>query len=277
MARLGDPAGPRAVSLIAIHQHGIPDQFPRCGDRRGRPGGTRGPKGREDLRDLPLVTIDPIDARDRDDAVLAEADSDPGNPGGFVLWVAIADVAHYVTPGSALDREARKRGNSTYFPDRVVPMLPDMLSGDLCSLHEGVDRACLAVRMRDRRAGPQDQPPFRARADAVGRRRCIMRRCRRRWTASPDAATAPLLEPVLQPALCGLCGAGAWRARARQPLDLDLPERKIVLDEDGNVTSVAFKDRLDAHKLIEEFMIAGQCRGGGRTDPAEAAAAVPGA
>jgi ribonuclease R len=109
------------------------------------------------LRHLPLITIDPSDARDRDDAVLAEADPSPGNPGGFVLWVAIADVAHYVTPGSALDREARKRGNSTYFPDRVVPMLPDRLSGDLCSLHENVPRACVAVRMRIDCRRPQDR------------------------------------------------------------------------------------------------------------------------
>src|SRR5690606_32447240 len=94
------------------------------------------------------VTIDPVDARDRDDAVLAMHDTDKTNPGGFLLWVAIADVAHYVRPGSALDREARKRGNSSYFPDRVVPMLPDRLSGDLCSLHENVDRACMAVEMK---------------------------------------------------------------------------------------------------------------------------------
>ncbi len=115
-----------------------------------------------------MVTIDPSDARDHDDAVYAEADSDPANPGGFIVWVAIADVAHYVTPGSALDREARKRGNSTYFPDRVVPMLPDRLSGDLCSLHEGVDRACLAVRMKLDARRAQDRPPLRAGADALG-------------------------------------------------------------------------------------------------------------
>ena len=147
VARLGDPAGPRAASLIAIHQHGIPDVFPDAVVLEADRAEPVGMAGREDLRELPLVTIDPVDARDRDDAVFAEADKDPGNIGGFVIWVAIADVAHYVTPGSALDREARKRGNSTYFPDRVVPMLPDILSGDLCSLHEGVDRACLAVRM----------------------------------------------------------------------------------------------------------------------------------
>jgi ribonuclease R len=145
--RLGDPGAPRAVSLIAIHEHGIPDAFPDAVMAEADACEPAGLAGRTDLRDLPLVTIDPSDARDRDDAVHAHADDDPKNPGGHVIWVAIADVAHYVRPGSALDREARKRGNSTYFPDRVVPMLPDSLSGDLCSLHENVPRACLAVRM----------------------------------------------------------------------------------------------------------------------------------
>ena len=146
--RLGDPSAPKAVSLIAIHQHGIPDDFPDDVIAEADAQTPAGLKGREDLRDLPLVTIDPADARDHDDAVWAEADPDPKNKGGFLIWVAIADVAHHVRPGSALDREARNRGNSTYFPDRVVPMLPDRLSGDLCSLHEGVPRACIAVRMR---------------------------------------------------------------------------------------------------------------------------------
>ena len=145
--RLGDPTAPKAVSLIAIHQHGIPDDFPADVMAEADAKKPAGLKGRKDLRDVPLVTIDPADARDHDDAVFAELDTDPENKGGFILWVAIADVAHYVTPGSQLDREAWKRGNSTYFPDRVVPMLPDRLSGDLCSLHEGVPRACIALRM----------------------------------------------------------------------------------------------------------------------------------
>jgi len=143
VTRLGDPSQPKAVSLIAIHQHGIPDHFPDDVVAQADAAKPAPLKGREDLRDLPLITIDPWDARDHDDACYVETHDD-----GFTIWVAIADVAHYVTPNSELDREARKRGNSTYFPDRVVPMLPDTLSGDLCSLHEGVDRACLAVAMR---------------------------------------------------------------------------------------------------------------------------------
>ncbi|MDZ4088681.1 MAG: ribonuclease R [Tabrizicola sp.] len=253
IARLGDPAGPRAASLIAIHQHGIPDMFPDAVIAEADQAGPVGLAGREDLRDLPLLTIDPVDARDRDDAVYAEADTDPGNIGGFVVWVAIADVAHYVTPGSALDREARKRGNSTYFPDRVVPMLPDILSGDLCSLHEGVDRACLAVRMVIDAGGHKRSHRF-----VRGMMRSVASlhyaQVQAAVDGAPDDKTAPLVDPVLKPLYAAY--AALKRAReVRQPLDLELPERKIELDDEGRVASVAFKERLDAHKLIEECMI----------------------
>ncbi|ARE40085.1 3'-to-5' exoribonuclease RNase R [Rhodovulum sp. P5] len=251
--RLGDPAAPKAVSLIAIHQHGIPDAFP---DRvieeadRARPAGLG---EREDLRALPLVTIDPADARDRDDAVLAMPDDDPRNEGGYLLWVAIADVAHYVTPGSALDREARKRGNSTYFPDRVVPMLPDRLSGDLCSLHEGVPRACIAVRMKIDANGNKLSHRFtRGLMQSAGA--LAYEEVQAAQDGHPSERTAPLLEDVIRP-LYGAYGALTRAREARQPLDLDLPERKIELSEDGHVTSVRFRDRLDAHRLIEEFMV----------------------
>jgi ribonuclease R len=147
IARLGDPSEPRQVSLIAMHEYGIPYEFPQAILDAAKAAEPAAPDHGEDLRDLPLVTIDPADARDHDDAVAAFADDNPNNPGGWVVWVAIADVAWYVRPGSELDREARKRGNSTYFPDRVAPMLPETLSADLCSLHEGVDLPCLAVRM----------------------------------------------------------------------------------------------------------------------------------
>ena len=253
LARLGDPSGARAVSLIAIHQHGIPDQFPDAVIAEADRAGPVGLTGREDLRDLPLVTIDPIDARDRDDAVLAEIDREAGNAGGFIIWVAIADVAHYVTPGSALDREARRRGNSTYFPDRVVPMLPDILSGDLCSLHEHVDRACLAVRMRIDAHGNKISHRFvRGLMRSAGSLHYAQ--VQAAIDGQPDDKTAPLLEPVLKPLYAAYEALKQARA-ARQPLDLDLPERKIVIDEAGKVTSVAYYERFDAHKLIEEFMI----------------------
>ncbi|MFC0280609.1 ribonuclease R [Falsigemmobacter intermedius] len=253
VARLGDPGAPKAVSLIAIHQHGIPDVFP---DEALRQAGSAKPAPlgkREDLRHLDLVTIDPVDARDRDDAVLALADEDPSNPGGFRLWVAIADVAHYVTPGSALDREAKKRGNSTYFPDRVVPMLPDALSGDLCSLHENVDRACMAVEMRIDAEGRKIAQRF-TRGLMRSKASLSYEMVQEAIDGRPDDKTAPLLETVLKPLYAAYAALKRARA-ARQPLELDLPERRIILSDEGKVLSVAFKERFDAHKLIEEFMV----------------------
>ena len=253
VSRLGDPSAPRAVSLIAIRQHGIPDDFPDEVIAEADACKPVGLKGRDDLRDMPFVTIDPADARDHDDACFAHADDDPKNVGGHVIWIAIADVAAYVRPGTALDREARKRGNSTYFPDRVVPMLPDRLSGDLCSLHEGVPRGCIAVRMQ-----------VDAQGQMIGHRfvRGLMRSAASLHYAEVQAAvdgdpsdkTGPILDDVLKPLFAAYKVLKSAR-EARQPLDLDLPERKIVLSEDGKVTSVNFRDRLEAHRLIEEFMI----------------------
>lgn len=251
--RLGDPSAPKAVSLIAIHQHNIPDDFPDAAIAEADSAKPVGLKGREDLRDLPLVTIDPSDARDHDDACFAQADDDPANSGGHIIWVAIADVAAYVQPGSELDREARKRGNSTYFPDRVVPMLPDRLSGDLCSLHEGVPRGCIAVRMQIDADGQKISHRF-VRGLMRSAASLHYGEVQEAVDGTPNARTEPLLEPVLKPIYAAY--AALVRAReARQPLDLDLPERRIVLDEDGTVRSVNFNIRLDAHRLIEEFMV----------------------
>ena len=253
VARLGDPSGPRAVSLIAIHQHGIPDRFPDAVIAEADAAAPAPLGRREDLRDLALVTIDPEDARDRDDAVLAMPDPDPANPGGHILWVAIADVAHYVRPGSALDREARKRGNSTYFPDRVVPMLPDVLSGDLCSLHEGVDRASMAVRMVLDGEGRKVSHRF-TRAMIRSAASLTYAQVQAAIDGTPDARTAPLLDGVLRPLYAAYAALKAARA-VRQPLELDLPERRIVLSEAGEVSSVEFYQRFDANRLIEEFMV----------------------
>ncbi|MEJ1992905.1 MAG: ribonuclease R [Maritimibacter sp.] len=253
VARLGDPSGPRAVSLIAIHQHGIPDDFPDAVIEEADKMKPAGLKGREDLRHLPLVTIDPADARDHDDAVWAHPDDNPKNPGGFVLWVAIADVAHYVTPGSALDREARKRGNSSYFPDRVVPMLPDRLSGDLCSLHEGVPRACIAARMVIGADGEKRSHSF-IRGLMKSAASLNYGEVQQAEDGAPNEKCAPLMDEVIHPLYAAYKALKQARAR-RQPLDLDLPERKIVLGDDGKVASVRFAERFDAHKLIEEFMV----------------------
>ena len=251
--RLGDPSGPRAVSLIAIHQHGIPDQFPDAAVQEADQPRPVTLDNREDLRDLSMITIDPVDARDRDDAVLAEADKEPGNPGGHIIWVAIADVAHYVRPGGALDREARRRGNSSYFPDRVVPMLPDILSGDLCSLHEAVDRPCLAVRMRIDAQGHKLSHRFH-RGLMRSRASLNYTQVQTAMDGSPDAVTAPLLDRVIRPLYAAYRSLLLAR-NERQPLNLDLPERQIVLSDEGKVLSVDFKARFDAHKLIEEFMV----------------------
>ena len=247
--RLGDPSAPRAVSLIAIHQHGIPDEFPDAVLTEAEAARPASMKGREDLRGLPLCTIDPSDARDRDDAVAAILEDD----GGATVWVAIADVAHYVTPGSAIDREAWKRGNSTYFPDRVVPMLPDVLSGDLCSLHEAVERPVLAVRMRLDAQGNKVAHHF-----VRGMMRSVASLSYEQAQAAadgkPDDVTGPLQASVITP-LWHAYGLLKQARERRQPLELDLPERQIELTPDGRVKSVNFRDRFDAHKLIEEFMV----------------------
>ncbi len=249
VARLGDPSQPRAVSLIAIHQHGIPDHFPDEVIAEAAAAEAAPLDNRKDLRDMPLVTIDPWDARDHDDACYVETHDN----GEMTIWVAIADVAHYVTPNSELDREARKRGNSSYFPDRVVPMLPDSLSGDLCSLHEGVDRACLAVAMRIDTEGNKVSHEFhRALMKSVAS--LNYEQVQAAMDGAPDDQVAPLVTDVIRPLYAAYAALKNARA-VRQPLELDLPERQIVLDDNGKVTSVNFKDRLDAHKLIEEFMV----------------------
>jgi len=253
VARLGDPGAPRAVSLIAIHEHGIPDHFPDAVLAEAEAERNVGLEGREDLRKVPFLTIDPADARDRDDAVWAGPDDDPTNPGGHLIWVAIADVAHFVTPGSALDREAWTRGNSTYFPDRVVPMLPDKLSGNLCSLHEDVDRAVLAVRIVIDEGGRKRGHRF-ARALIRSKAALNYEEVQAAHDGQPNARTEPLLKTGIAPLYDAFHALDRARSE-RQPLDLDLPERRIVLADDGSVVDVRFKERLDAHRLIEEFMI----------------------
>jgi len=253
VARLGDPGAPRQVSLIATHEYGIPYEFPEPVLDEAR--AVRQPPAEfgEDLRELPLVTIDPADARDHDDAVAAVPDDDPKNPGGWVVWVAIADVAWYVRPGSELDREARRRGNSTYFPDRVAPMLPEALSADLCSLHEGADRPCLAVRMELSAQGEKTGHRF-TRGLMRSRASLTYGQVQAAEDGDPDDTATPLLDGVIRP-LFGAYRAAAEAREKRQPLDFDLPERKVELNSEGKVSSVSIRERLDAHRLIEEFMI----------------------
>jgi len=250
---LGNPTDDRQISLIAVHERGIPDEFPdtvldELSDLPALTG-----KGRADLTDLPLVTIDPPDARDHDDAVHAEADPDPANAGGFIVTVAIADVAHYVRPGSRLDREARKRGNSCYFPDRVVPMLPERISNDLCSLRAGEVRPAMVARMWFDKTGAKRRHAFERALIKVAAKLSYLeaQAVFDDQPAGPGAAgTARNLWSLFE-AYQTLTEARKRRA----PLDLDLPERKVVIGEDGHIADVVVPPRLDAHRLIEEFMI----------------------
>ena len=251
--RLGPAYGPRAASLIVVHQHGIPVEFPaeaRAEAERARPVELG---DRADLRTIPLVTIDGADARDFDDAVFAAPDDDSNNAGGWRITVAIADVAHYVRPGSALDRAARDRGNSVYFPDRVVPMLPEELSNDLCSLRPHEDRACMAAHMRIDADGEMFEHRF-ARGLMRSAARLTYEQAQRAADGAPDDVTGPLLERAIRPLYRAYAALAAARAR-RHVLELDLPERKIELDAAGHVVRIATPQRLDSHRLIEEFMI----------------------
>jgi ribonuclease R len=251
--RIGSIKSERAVSLIAIHVHGIPDVFRRETVAEAEAARPAGMERREDWTSLPLVTIDPPDAKDHDDAVFAVPDTDPANRGGFILTVAIADVAHYVTPGSALDREAVERGNSVYFPDRVVPMLPERLSGDLCSLRPGEQRAALAARMVIGADGRKRRHSFH-RIMMRSRARLHYAQAQAAIDGRTDAVTEPILEPILRP-LYAAYRALAKARDAREPLALDIPERKVVLGAHGIVERVVSPERLDSHRLIEECMI----------------------
>jgi ribonuclease R len=210
-------------------------------------------KGREDWRSVPLVTIDPSDAKDHDDAVFAEPDPDEKNPGGVIATVAIADVASYVRAGSVLDQEALKRGNSVYFPDRVVPMLPERISNDLCSLRENEDRPALAVRMIFSADGRKLRHSFH-RVMMRSHAKLAYSQAQAAIDDAPDEKTKPILDTILRPLWDAYKVLHRGRL-ARQPLELDLPERKILLTADGTVDRVVVPERLDAHKLIEEFMI----------------------
>mgnify|MGYP002778147794 FL=1 len=277
-AVLGDPFAPRSFSLIAIHKHGLPHEFRDETIAEAREVSTLPLGEREDLRHLPIVAIDPADARDHDDAIWAS----PREDGGWDAIVAIADVSFYVRPGSSLDREARRRGNSVYFPDRVVPMLPHELSSDICSLKEGQDRAALACHLQvgadgtlrnwrfsravirvaaniayeeaQRLADLHSPPPASGRGPGGGSEQ----------SEQGQAHPQPLpqaggeqeeLWPILSPLWS--CWEALFTARnRREPLELDLPERAVVLDEKGRITSVAPRERLDAHRLVEDYMIA---------------------
>jgi len=250
---IGQEDSPRIASIMAIHAHGLPTGFQTSTEREAEDARAPGLGGRTDLRDLPFVTIDPVDAKDHDDAVYAHPDEDEANPGGWIVWVAIADVAHYVTPNSSLDRDARDKGNSTYFPDRVEPMLPHVLSSGLCSLQEGQNRATMAVRMTFDANGKKLRHQF-VRGLMRSAAKLSYEQAQAAIDGTPDDTTGPILETLLKP----LWTAHACLSRGRnerQPLHINSPERRVYLDADGNVTKIEPRVSLEAHSLIEEMMI----------------------
>lgn len=251
--RVGEVGSEKAISLIAIYSHDIPHVFRKDTLEEAEAAKPATMSGREDWRRLPLITIDPADAKDHDDAVHAEPDPNPANPGGHILTVAIADVAAYVRPDSPLDREALIRGNSVYFPDRVVPMLPERISNDLCSLRPHVDRPALAVRMIVAADGRKLSHSFH-RVMMKSAAKLSYQQAQAAINGVPDETTGPLLEPVLRPLWAAYASLRTERD-GRGPLDLDLPERKILLKPNGMVDRVVVPERLDAHRLIEECMI----------------------
>jgi len=251
--RLGSVASERAISLIALAAHNIPHVFPQAALAEAEAARPATMADREDWRALPLVTIDPPDAKDHDDAVHATPDADPANPGGFVLTVAIADVAYYVRAGSTLDREAEARGNSVYFPDRVVPMLPERISNDLCSLKANEDRPALAVQMILGSDGRKRRHTFH-RVMMRSAAKLSYEQAQAAIDGHGDETTEPLLKTALEPLYAAHRAIKLERAE-RDPLDLDLPERKLILDSEGKLVGVRWPERLEAHRLIEEFMI----------------------
>lgn len=250
---IGREDDPRAASLIAIAANKVPMGFSEAVEKEAEDQELPSLKGREDLRDLPLITIDPADARDHDDAVYAMRDDDPKNPHGWIVWVAIADVAAYVRPGTNLDREARDKGNSTYFPDRVEPMLPERLSNGLCSLKEGENRACMAVRMVFDKDGRKTGHKF-VRGLMRSHAKLSYEQAQAAIDGQPDDTTGPIMDAILTPLWTAYHAMLKGRL-TRSPLAIESPERRIRMTPDGQIASIEPRVSLEAHRLIEEMMI----------------------
>ena len=244
---------PKAFTLISLEQHGIPIGFDDAVIQEAQ--NLKLPKldkYREDLRELPLLTIDPVDAKDFDDAVYAAEDDDPKNKGGWSVWVAIADVAAFVAPDSELDKTARKKGNSVYLPDRVEPMLPHELSSDLCSLRPHEDRACMAVKMRFRGDGTKLDHTF-TRGIMRSHARLTYAQAQEGFEGNPGPAAEPVID-ILKDIFSAYKALRKAREQ-RAPLNIELPERRVHIDDKGLVTKITLRERFDAHKLVEEFMV----------------------
>ncbi|WP_242914208.1 ribonuclease R [Brevundimonas pishanensis] len=250
---IGREDDPRAASIIAIHQNNIPIGFSEAVEAEANDQELPTLKGREDLRHIPFVTIDPQDARDHDDAVYAERDTDEKNPDGWVVWVAIADVAAYVRPNTALDREARAKGNSTYFPDRVEPMLPEVLSNGLCSLKEGENRATMAVRMVFDKSGTKIGHKF-TRGLMRSHAKLSYEQAQAAIDGQQDDTTGPIMDTILYP----LWNAYACMLKGRErraPLAIESLERRVKMSPNGGIEAILPRKSLEAHRLIEEMMV----------------------
>ena len=250
---IGREDDPRAASIIAIHAHGLPTGFSDQVEREAEDQALPTLKGREDLREVPFITIDPADARDHDDAVYAERDTDPSNPDGWIVWVAIADVAAYVRPNSALDREARDKGNSTYFPDRVEPMLPEVLSNGLCSLKQGENRACMAVRMIFDKDGKKTGHKF-MRGLMRSQAKLSYEQAQSAIDGQQDDVTGPIMDAILYPLWNAYSTMLKGRER-RSPLAIESPERRVIMAPGGGIAAIEPRKSLEAHRLKEEMMI----------------------
>ncbi len=249
--RIGQKFEPKTFSIITAYDHDLPIEFPAAALAEANAASVAPLDRRTDLRHLSLVTIDGADARDFDDAVWAEADPDQDNAGGWHIVVAIADVAWYVRIDGALDQAAYLRGNSVYFPDRVLPMLPEALSNGWCSLKPEEDRPCLAAHIWLDADGEIRRHRFE---------RALMRsRARLTYEAVQALADDPSQDPAMTKILGPLYGAYEALARARQArgvLEIDVPERQVSFKEDGTIDRIVPRQRLASHRLIEEFMIA---------------------
>ena len=249
---VGNIHNAKSLSLIAIAEHNIPNEFSKE-ILNGLGKNKNSQPNQMDLRDLPFITIDPADARDHDDAVFAEEDTAQNNLGGYIIWVAIADVAKFVKIDSPIDIEAEIRGNSTYFTDRVVPMLPEIISTDLCSLNENQERSCIAVRMKINSIGEKIEHKF-VRATIISKASLKYEEVQDAFDGTTNNKTDHLYEKVLRPLYLAYQST-LLAKKKRQPLNLNLPDREIQLNDNGEVSSIKFKKQLEAHELIEEFMV----------------------
>ena len=243
----------RALSQIALHKFEIPHEFTKETLKEADSIQQADLTNREDWTDLNFITIDPSDAKDHDDAVFVEPDTDRNNPNGWVVYVAIADVAYYVRPGSRMDIEAQKRGNSIYFPDHVVPMLPEKISNNLCSLKEGEDRPAIVAKLTYDQSGNRKKHKFHRVMIHISAN-LSYEQTQQAIDGSPDLKSKPILKNVLKP-LWSAYKILKEKRDAREPLELDIPERRITLNDDGTIGRVYIPERLESHRLIEEYMI----------------------